>query len=95
MDSQIGSLAFRYFRSYSASCHKDITYNGHFLHFNTLVLPIFDKSVFISSGWGLTEHGKKYPKVLRSVNLKVSAEEPTGFLRTLGREKEYGVCKVI
>ena len=67
---------------------------GIFLHFNTLVLPIFDKSVFISSGWGLTEHGKKYPKVLRSVNLKVSAEEPTGFLRTLGREKEYGVCKV-
>ena len=51
------------------------------------------KSVFICSGWGLTENGE-IPEVLLSVNLKVSAERPTGFLETLGGEEGYGVCQV-
>ena len=53
------------------------------------------KSVFICSGWGLTENGK-LPKYLRSVNLKVTRfVRPTGFLETLGGEEGYGACKVI
>ena len=87
--SQTGPLVFWYLRSYFCPIFfLPNTDTGRFLK---SVL----KSVFICSGWGLTENGK-LPKYLRSVNLKVTRfVRPTGFLETLGGEEGYGACKVI